>query len=124
MTTEVARTLDDHELDRLQVTTLQYYMHEANPATGLIRDKTQQGAPSSIAAVGLALATLPVLVERGVIDREFAPELALKRLRFFRDAPQGMQRDASGYRGFYYHFLHMKTGRRVWDCELSTLDSA
>jgi hypothetical protein len=124
MTTELTRTLDDQELDRLQVTTLQYYLHETNPATGLIRDKTDAGAPASIAAVGLGLATIPVLVERGVIAREFASELALKRLRFFRDAPQGMQRDASGYRGFYYHFLHMKTGRRVWDCELSTLDSA
>jgi len=32
--------------------------------------------------------------------------------------------DATGYRGFYYHFLDMRTGRRVWQCELSTIDSA
>ncbi len=43
------------DLDRLQVTTLQYYLHEANPANGLIRDKTEPSAPASIAAVGLAL---------------------------------------------------------------------
>ena len=24
----------------------------------------------------------------------------------------------------FYHFLDMKTGRRVWECELSTIDSA
>ena len=47
-----------------------------------------------------------------------------KRLRFFRDSPQGPEPDATGYRGFYYHFLDMKTGRRVWNCELSTIDSA
>lgn len=117
-------TLEDTELDRLQLTTLQYYLHESNPATGLIRDKTDPAAPASIAAVGLGLASIPVLVERGVVAREFASEIALKRLRFFRDAPQGVQPDATGYRGFYYHFLHMKTGRRVWGCELSTIDSA
>ena len=32
--------------------------------------------------------------------------------------------DASGYRGFFYHFLDIESGRRVWECELSTIDSA
>src|SRR5262249_9519703 len=27
-------------------------------------------------------------------------------------------------KGFYYHFLDMDCGRRVWNCELSTVDSA
>ena len=113
----------EQDLDRLQVTTLQYYVHETNPANGLIRDKTDAGAPCSIAAVGLGLATIPVLVERGVISREFAPELALRRLRFFHNSPHGPEPDSTGYKGFYYHFLDMKSGRRVWECELSTIDS-
>ena len=114
----------DQDLDRLQLTTLQYYLHETNPANGLVRDKTDHSAPCSIAAVGLGLATIPVLVERGVISREFAPEIALRKLRFFRDSPHGPEPDATGYKGFYYHFLDMKSGRRVWECELSTIDSA
>lgn len=116
--------LTDQDFNRLQLTTLQYYLHESNPANGLIRDKTQQSAPASIAAIGLALASLPIIIERGVFSREFAPEIALKRLRFFRDAPHGPEPDATGYKGFYYHFLDMKSGRRVWNCELSTIDSA
>ena len=116
--------LSDEELGQLQLTTLQYYLHESNPVNGLIRDKTDPKAPSSIAAVGLSLAAIPVLVERRVVSREFAPDLVLKRLRFFRDSPQGREPDATGYRGFYYHFIDMKTGRRVWNCELSTIDSA
>ena len=116
--------LTDLDLDRLQLTTLQYYLHESNPVNGLVRDKTQQSAPASIAAVGLALASLPIIIERGVLSREFAPEIALKQLRFFRDAPHGPESDATGYKGFYYHFLDMKSGRRVWNCELSTIDSA
>ena len=63
------------------MTTLEYYLHETNPANGLVRDKTDPSAPCSIAAVGLALSAIPVLVERGVIAREFAPELALRHLR-------------------------------------------
>ena len=63
----------EEELNRLQVTTLQYYLHETNPANGLVRDKTAPKAPCSIAAVGLARATIPVVVERGVVSREFAP---------------------------------------------------
>ena len=116
--------LTDEDLNRLQLTTLRYYLHETNPVNGLVRDKTERTAPASIAAVGLALATLPILVERGVISREFAPELALRHLRFFRDAPHGPEPDAAGHKGFYYHFLHMKSGRRAWNCELSTIDSA
>lgn len=116
--------LSDQDLNRLQLTTLQYYLHESNPANGLIRDKTQPFAPASIAAVGLALASLPIIVERGVFSREFAPEIALKRLRFFRDAPHGPEPDATGYKGFYYHFLDMKSGRRAGKSELSIIDSA
>jgi len=121
---EAFQVAPDQNLDRLQLTTIQYYLHETNPANGLVRDKTDPLAPCSIAAVGLALATIPVLVEHSVISREFAPEIALRRLRFFRDSPHGPEPDATGYKGFYYHFLNMKSGRRVWDCELSTIDSA
>ena len=113
----------DRELDPLRLTTLEYYVHETNPANGLIRDKTDPAAPCSIAAVGLGLATLPVLVERGVISREFAPEITLRQLRFFHNSPHGPETDSTGYKGFYYHFLDMKSGRRVWECELSTIDS-
>ena len=73
---------------------------------------------------GMAMATLPLVVERGVLFRPFAAKLALRRLRFLYDLPQGPEPDASGYKGFFYHFLDIETGRRVWQCELSTIDSA
>ena len=114
----------DEELSRLQWTTVEYYLKESNPVNGLIRDKTEPSAPCSIATVGMALATYPVAVERGVIPRELGATITLKRLRFFRDSPQGPEPDATGYKGFYYHFLDMNTGRREWKCQLSTIDSA
>jgi hypothetical protein len=114
----------DDELRRLQRTTVVYYLHETNPDNGLVKDKTHPDAPCSIAAVGLALATIPVVVERGVLVRKFAAKAARRRLRNLLDLPQGPQPDAAGHRGFFYHFLDIETGRRVWQCELSTLDSA
>jgi hypothetical protein len=114
----------DEDLTRLQRTTIQYYLHETNPDNGLVQDKTDLNAPSSIAAVGLGLATIPAVVERGVIIRKFAAKLARRRLRSLLDLPQGPGTDVAGYKGFFYHFLDIDTGRRVWNCELSTLDSA
>ena len=71
----------DHQMDRLQWTTVLYDLHETNPDNGLVRDKTDPAAPTSIAAVGLALATLPVVTERGVLYRPFTAKLARRRLR-------------------------------------------
>jgi len=114
----------DKELGRLQWTTILYDLHETNPENGLVRDKTDPAAPCSIAAVGLALSTLPVTVERGILFRPFGAKMARRRLRYLFELPQEPEPDASGYKGFFYHFLDIETGRRVWDCELSTIDSA
>ena len=123
-TDDLHRGPTDEGLAALQWTTVDYYLKETNPANGLVRDKTDPTAPASIAAVGMSLATFPVAVERGVVPREWAAKRVLNKLRFFRDSPQGPEPGATGYKGFYYHFLDMETGRRVWECELSTIDSA
>jgi hypothetical protein len=112
------------DLESLQRDTLGYFVHEVNPANGLVRDNTRYGAPCSITAVGLGLACYPVAVERGVMTREEAASRTAATLRFLHDAPQGPEPDATGYRGFFYHFLDMQMGRRVHACELSTMDTA
>jgi hypothetical protein len=112
------------ELATLQRHTFGFFVHEANPANGLVRDNTRYGSPSSIAAVGLALACYPVAAERGYLTREEAAGRALTTLRFFANCPQGPEPDAAGHRGFFYHFLDMRTERRAHGCELSTMDTA
>ena len=114
----------DADLDKLQRDTFGYFLHETNPANGLVIDKTAKDWPASIAATGLALAAYPVGVERGFISRSAAVERTLATLRFFWNSRQGPEPDATGYHGFYYHFLDMQTGHRAWQCELSTVDSA
>ena len=114
----------DAELEKLQRETFGYFLHETNPANGLVIDKTAAGWPASIAATGLALACYPVSVERGFMPHAAAVERTLATLRFLWNSPQGPEPDATGYKGFYYHFLDMQSGRRAWQCELSTVDSA
>src|ERR1700674_4579297 len=114
----------DAELEKLQHDSFKYFLHEANPVNGLVIDKTEADWPASIAATGLALASYPGAVERGFMPRAAAAERTLTTLRFFWNSPQGPEPDATGYQGFYYHFLDMQTGRRAWNCELSTIDSA
>jgi hypothetical protein len=130
--------LDEHRLETLQREAFAYLWEEANPANGLVADKaTMAGlgvagdmaereryhAPASIAATGFALAAYPIGVERGFVTRAEAIERTLATLRFFWASPQGTESDATGYQGFYYHFLDMTSGKRVWRCELSTIDS-
>jgi hypothetical protein len=114
----------EKELHELQRNTFQYFWKETNPNNGLLRDNTSaDDVPSSIAGVGLALASYPTGVERSFVTRAAAAERALATLRFFWNAPQGSTPDVTGYRGFFYHFLDVTTGRRAWKSELSTIDT-
>jgi hypothetical protein len=118
-------TYGDEQLHALQQNTFRYFWNETNPENGLIPDNTAAGAiPASIAGVGFALGSYPVGVERSFVARAAAVERTLATLRFFWNAPQGPMRDATGHRGFFYHFLDVATGRRVWRSELSTIDTS
>ncbi len=125
MKTPVTKKLTiEKELEKLQHDTFKYFSQEVNPLNGLIADKNAPNWPSSIAATGLALAAYTVAVERKFMSREAAIERTLTTLRFFWNSPQGPQADATGYKGFYYHFLDMHTGARAFACELSPVDTA
>jgi hypothetical protein len=120
-----ARTYGAGQLHALQRNTFRYFWEETNPENGLIPDNTAaEDIPASIAGVGLALASYPVAVERSFVPRAKAVGRSLATLRFFWNAPQGHMPDATGHRGFFYHFLDITTGRRAWHCELSTIDTA
>ncbi|MEO8937353.1 MAG: glucoamylase family protein [Burkholderiaceae bacterium] len=45
-------------------------------------------------------------------------------MRFFADSEQSDAANATGFKGFYYHFLEMEGGRRANRCELSSIDTA
>jgi hypothetical protein len=114
---------DDQLLEQLQKAAFNYFVEHVDPTTGLVADTSRKGSPASIAVVGFALSCYPIGAERGWIARAEAATQTLKALRFFWNSPQGPEVDVTGYKGFYYHFLDMRTGLRVWQCELSLIDT-
>jgi hypothetical protein len=113
----------DPFLDTLQERTLRYFL-ETTPESGLAYDRYPSRSPSSIGAVGFALTAYPIAVERGLISREEAVRRVVHTLRFLYSLPQhDGATDVSGYKGFFYHFLDVRDGRRYWKCELSTIDT-
>ncbi|HEX3158454.1 MAG TPA: glucoamylase family protein [Gemmatimonadaceae bacterium] len=122
VTTSVA---DSAFMDTVEVRTFRWFWDTANPQNGLVPDRWPSPSFSSVAAVGFGLSAYPAAVERGWVTREAARERALTTLRFFWRAPQDtLAAGATGYRGFFYHFLDMQTGHRFEQVELSTIDTA
>jgi hypothetical protein len=114
---------DDALLDRFQRAAFGYFLQYVNPANGLVADTSRAGSPASIAVVGFALSCYPVAVERGWMTRAEAAERTLVTLRFFCGSAQSDRPDVTGHMGFYYHFLDMQSGTRVWQSELSLIDT-
>lgn len=119
----MASEYSDTHLRALQRRAFDYFLNYTNPDNGLVADKSRDDSPCSIAAVGFALTCFPIAVENGWMQRCEALKLSLAALRFFANSQQSTHRHATGYRGFYYHFLDMQSGKRVWNCELSTIDT-
>jgi len=116
--------MHEQTLDQLQRAAFGYFLQVVNPANGLVADTSRDNSPSSIAVVGFALSAYPVAVERGWMARTDAVKRSLSVLRFFHDSDQSGSPEATGFKGFYYHFLDMHTGARVWRSELSMIDTA
>ena len=114
-------------LDDLQRRSFGYFREQADERTGLVRDRAgADGGPSanprsrdvaSIAATGFGLTGICIAERRGWVSRDEAFARALATVRFLaEEMPQE--------RGFFYHFVDLRTGKRVWNCELSSIDTA
>lgn len=89
---------------------------EGSEGYGLTRDR-YPGNPTiaSTAATGFALTAIPIGVENGWISREEGYKRADRTL----DTLLRMEHE----RGFFYHFVHIDTGEREWDSEISSVDT-
>lgn len=112
---------DDLMLDSIQRQTFEYFRHEYHPEMGFVKDRAAKDAFASIAATGFGLPTYAVAAERKWMTRQEAVERTLKTLKFFVESANNPNRS---YKGFYYHFLDWKEGKRVdtW-VELSSIDT-
>jgi len=123
--TTAAAAPSDVLLDDVQRRAFDYFWNEANPANGLIKDRSTPGSPCSIAAVGFGLSAICIGIDHGWVSREDGRARILTTLNTFWDGPQGSGSNGFiGYKGLFYHFLDMTTAVRTWSCELSTIDTA
>lgn len=113
---------DDAFLDELERASLRFFWEAADPRTGLVKDRSQADGPdqrevASIAATGFGLTALCVADWRGYERPSAVEERVRVTLRFLWE---GLPHE----RGFFYHFVNCRTGARVWQCELSSIDTA
>jgi hypothetical protein len=104
-------------LEKIEKDSIQYFIRYADRDTGLVQDSSQPGSPASIAATGFGLASLAIAQSRGWISYRKAYDQIRKTLL-------ALKTRAHHERGFFYHFLDMKTGKRVWRSEASSIDTA
>lgn len=110
-------------IDSLQYKAFLYFINEINPDNGLVKDRSNENSPASIAATGFALPVWAVGAEHKWISKDSALNLSINLLNFFLNSEQSLSPDATGFHGLYYHFLDMQEGKRHWKSELSTIDT-
>ena len=110
-------------LDTLQYKSFLYFINEANLKNGMVKDRSTKDSPASMAAVAFAVPTWAIGAEKNWISRDQSAQYTLNLLNFLWNSDQSLDPYATGYKGFYYHFVDMKKGKRFWNCELSSIDS-
>ncbi len=113
---------DDAFLDELEKLNFQFFWEQASPLTGLVRDrsnvlKNDNPVVASIAATGFGLTALCIADKRNFIPTADARDRVLATLRF-------LWKKMPTHRGFFYHFADINTGERVWDSEVSSVDTS
>jgi hypothetical protein len=113
---------DAQLLDEIEQTSFNYFWEQAHPATGLVKDRakatgTDNYTAASIAAVGFGLSALCIGDARAYQPSVAIQQRVITTLNTFLNS-------AAGNQGFFYHFLDWSTGQRMWNCELSTIDTA
>jgi hypothetical protein len=121
----ISTPADEALLDDVERRSFHFFWDLADPGTHLIPDRAPTPSFSSIAAVGFGLTAYGIGAERGYVTRAEAAARTLATLQTMLAMKQGPEpRGVSGYKGFFYHFLDMKTGERFETVELSTVDTA
>ena len=114
---------DDAFLEELERAAFQYFWDQGDAQTGLVKDRCNvraaedKGTVASIAATGFGLTALCLADRRKFIRTPEARDRALAALRFLHGK-------MPTHRGFFYHWADVRTGERIWDSEISSIDTA
>ena len=113
---------DEQFLDDLEHASFLYFWEQANPQTGLIKDRcnartNDTSVVGSIASTGFGLTAICIAEKRGFVSHQDARLRVIATLTF-------LWRTLPTHRGFFYHFANIDTGERLWDSEVSSVDTA
>jgi hypothetical protein len=115
---------DDQFLNELEQASFLFFWEQGNPKTGMVKDRCNvhtldkdQKVASSIAATGFGLTALCIGQQRGFLSKDDALERVVATLRF-------LWKKLPNHRGFFYHFANPETGERMFDSEVSSVDTA
>jgi hypothetical protein len=113
---------DDQFLNELERSNFLFFWEQANPQTGLIKDRCNvRGKDASVAAsmasTGFGLTAICIGEARGFVSYAKARLRVLAALSF-------LWHKLPTHRGFFYHFANINTGERIWDSEVSSVDTA
>ncbi len=112
---------DDQFLNELEKASFLFFWEQGSPNTGMVKDRCNvhtdnQGGAASIAATGFGLTALCIGEQRGFIPKGAALERVFVTLRF-------LWKKLPNHRGFFYHFANPETGERMFDSEVSSVDT-
>ena len=114
--------MDEALLEEVESSAFRFFWEQANPETGIVRDRCNAVTPDksdlgSIAALGFGLTALCIGDERRYVSHNEARNRALSALRF-------LWKKLPNHRGFFYHWANINTGERLWDSEVSSVDTS
>jgi len=113
---------DDALLQQIEAANFLFFWEQGNPDTGIVRDRCnirtfEKSDLGSIAATGFGLTALCIGENRGFVSFADARGRALNTLRY-------LWKRLPNHRGFFYHWANVETGERLWDSEISSIDTA
>lgn len=113
----------DPLLEELSQKAFKFFMEQSHPVTGMTldrasntKDEPRSEYVSSCAATGFHLAAIAVGSKRGWISQKDAVERTRRVLKSLETLPLR-------HKGWFIHWLDWETGKRLWNSEVSTIDT-
>lgn len=120
-------TKADHAfLKDLSRRSFRYFQEQSDPHTGLVLDRARTDGTihdethrntASIAATGFGLTAWCIAAQRGWVSKNEARQRVKITLKFFAER-------AHHEHGWFWHWMDWRTGERVWQSEISSMDTA
>lgn len=111
-------------LEDLEHAIFRYFWEQVGERTGLVKDRcnarkatADTSNVASLAATGFGLTAICIGEKRGYVSRSEARQRVISTLEF-------LSTKLPHHRGFFYHWADINTGERVWDSEVSSIDTA